>query len=120
MDDDFSTQMVVSASKLAPYSDISTYKTNKIKKKDTLLYKGGNTGASAKVQKLSQQALSKHVLEVDLHIEKLVGSKGALMNSEMLEIQLRKVTQVLTENRNNHGLKIILIHGNGKGVLKNE
>jgi dsDNA-specific endonuclease/ATPase MutS2 len=120
LDDDFSTQMVVSASKLAPYSDISTYKTNKIKKKDTLLYKGANTGASTKVQKLSQQALSKHVLEVDLHIEKLVGSKAALMNSEMLEIQLRKVSQVLTENRNNRGLKIILIHGNGKGVLKNE
>ena len=36
------------------------------------------------------------------------------MNSEMLEIQLRKVSQVLTENRNNRGLKIILIHGNGK------
>jgi dsDNA-specific endonuclease/ATPase MutS2 len=27
---------------------------------------------------------------------------------------------VLTENRNNRGMKIILIHGNGKGVLKNE
>ena len=120
LDDDFSTQMVVSASKLAQYTDISTYKPNKIKKKDTLLYKGANTGASTKVQKLSQQALSKHVLEVDLHIEKLVGSKGALMNSEMLEIQLRKVSQVLIENRNNRGLKIILIHGNGKGVLKNE
>ena len=79
-----------------------------------------NTGASVKVQKLSQQALSKHVLEIDLHIEKLVGRKVTLMNSEMLEIQLRKVTQVLTENRNNRGLKIILIHGNGKGVLKNE
>ena len=120
LDDDFSTQMVVSASNLAPYSDISTYKTNKIKKKDTLLYKGVNTGASVKVQKLSQQALSKHVLEIDLHIEKLVGSKVTLMNSEMLEIQLRKVSQVLTENRNNRGMKIILIHGNGKGVLKNE
>ena len=117
LDDDFSTQMVVSASKLAPYSDIST---NKIKKKDTLLYKGTNMGASAKVQKLSQQALSKHVLEIDLHIEKLVGNKNSLMNSEMLEIQLRKVSQVLTENRNNRGMKIILIHGNGKGVLKNE
>ena len=120
LDDDFSTQMVVSASKLAPYSDISTYKTNKIKKKDTLLYMGANTGASTKVQKLSQQALSKHVLEVDLHIEKLVGNKNSLMNGEMIEIQLRKVNQVLSENRNKRGLKIVFIHGNGKGVLKNE
>lgn len=120
LDDDFSTKMVVSASKLAPYSDISTYKTNKIKKKDTLLYKGTNMCASTKVQKFSQQALSKLVLEVDLHIEKLVGSKRTLINSEMLEIQLQKVTQVLTENRNNRGMKIVLIHGNGKGVLKNE
>lgn len=116
LDDDFSTQMVVSASKLAQYTDISTYKTNKIKKKDTLLYKGNTSNAP----KLSQQSLSKHVLEVDLHIEKLVGNKNSLMNSEMLEIQLRKVSQVLTENRNNRGMKIILIHGNGKGVLKNE
>lgn len=120
LDDDFSTQMIVSASKLAPYTDISTYKPNKIKKKDTLLYKGTNMGASTKVQKLSQQALSKHVLEIDLHIEKLVGSKGTLMNSEMLEIQLRKVNQVLSENRNKRGLKVVLIHGNGKGVLRNE
>ena len=116
LDDDFSTQMVVSASKLAPYTDISTYKPNKIKKKDTLLHKDNASNAP----KLSQQSLSKHVLEVDLHIEKLVGSKNSLMNGEMLEIQLRKVSQVLTENRNNRGMKIILIHGNGKGVLKNE
>jgi dsDNA-specific endonuclease/ATPase MutS2 len=116
LDDDFSTQMVVSASKLAQYTDISTYKPNKIKKKDTLLYKGNTSNAP----KLSQQSLSKHVLEVDLHIEKLVGNKNSLMNGEMLEIQLRKVSQVLTENRNNRGMKIILIHGNGKGVLKNE
>lgn len=116
LDDDFSTQMVVSASKLAPYSDISTYKTNKIKKKDTLLYKGNASNAP----KLSQQSLSKHVLEVDLHIEKLVGNKNSLMNTEMLEIQLRKVNQVLSENRNKRGLKIVFIHGNGKGVLRNE
>lgn len=116
LDDDFSTQMVVSASKLAPYSDISTYKTNKIKKKDTLLYKGNASNAP----KLSQQSLSKHVLEVDLHIEKLVGNKNSFMNGEMLEIQLRKVNQVLSENRNKRGLKIVFIHGNGKGVLKNE
>ena len=116
LDDDFSTQMVVSASKLAPYSDISTYKTNKIKKKDTLLYKGNASNAP----KLSQQSLSKHVLEVDLHIEKLVGNKNSLMNGEMIEIQLRKVNQVLSENRNKRGLKIVFIHGNGKGVLRNE
>ena len=116
LDDDFSTQMVVSASKLAPYSDISTYKTNKIKKKDTLLYKDNASNAP----KLSQQSLSKHVLEVDLHIEKLVGNKNSLMNGEMIEIQLRKVNQVLSENRNKRGLKIVFIHGNGKGVLKNE
>ena len=116
LDDDFSTQMVVSASKLSPYSDISTYKTNKIKKKDTLLYKGNASNAP----KLSQQSLSKHVLEVDLHIEKLVGNKNSLMNGEMIEIQLRKVNQVLSEKRNKRGLKIVFIHGNGKGVLRNE
>ena len=116
LDDDFSTQMVVSASKLAPYTDISTYKPNKIKKKDTLLHKDNASNAP----KLSQQSLSKHVLEVDLHIEKLVGNKNSLINGEMIEIQLRKVNQVLSENRNKRGLKIVFIHGNGKGVLKNE
>ena len=116
LDDDFSTQMVVSASKLALYTDISTYKPNKIKKKDTLLYEGNASNAP----KLSQQSLSKHILEVDLHIEKLVGNKNSLMNGEMIEIQLRKVNQVLSENRNKRGLKIVFIHGNGKGVLRNE
>lgn len=116
LDDDFSTQMVVSASKLAQYTDISTYKPNKIKKKDTLLYKGNTSNAP----KLSQQSLSKHVLEVDLHIEKLVGNKNSLMNGEMIEIQLRKVNQVLSENKNKRGLKVVFIHGNGKGILRNE
>ena len=42
------------------------------------------------------------------------------MNGEMIEIQLRKVNQVLSENRNKRGLKVVFIHGNGKGILRNE
>ena len=70
--------------------------------------------------KLAQQALTKHTLEVDLHIEKLVKNTRGLSNTEMVEIQLRTVKQVLFENRSKKGLKIVFIHGVGKGVLKTE
>ena len=35
-------------------------------------------------------------------------------------MQLAKAKEVLIQNKNKRGLKIILIHGNGKGILRNE
>ena len=111
LDDDFRTQITINKSKVVVSNSLSDYKPNKIKQKDSKI-------SQTKSAKASQQTLSKSVLEVDLHIEKLIASQSSIEN--ILEIQLRKVSQVLSENRNKRGLKIVLIHGNGKGILKNE
>ena len=115
LDDDFKTELTVKPSQLAPYKDLSAYHTAKIKPKENKFQKSASTAP-----KLAQQALTKHTLEVDLHIEKLVKNTSGLSNTEMVEIQLRTVKQVLFENRTKKGLKIVFIHGVGKGVLKNE
>jgi hypothetical protein len=113
LDDDFKTELIVKPLQLAPYKDLSAYNTAKIKPKENKFQKSASTAP-----KLAQQALTKHTLEVDLHIEKLVKNTRGLSNTEMVEIQLRTVKQVLFENRNKKGLKIVFIHGVGKGVLK--
>lgn len=115
LDDDFKTELTVNNTQLAPYMDLSAYNAAKIKPKENKLK---NTSSTA--PKLAQQALNKLTLEVDLHIEKLVKNVQTFTNTDMVEIQLRKVKQVLFENRNKKGLKIVFIHGVGKGVLKNE
>ena len=111
LDDDFSTQTTIHQSKVVISNSLADYKPHKIKQKDSKT-------AQTKSAKASQQTLSKATLEVDLHIEKLINNPSGAEN--ILEIQLRHVSQVLFENRNKRGLKIVLIHGNGKGILKNE
>ena len=111
LDDDFTTQMTIHKSKVVVCNSLSDYRPNKIKQKDSKATK------SAPI-KASQQTISKSVLEVDLHAEKLITNLSGVEN--ILEIQLRKVSQVLSENKTKRGLKIVLIHGNGKGILKKE
>lgn len=59
------------------------------------------------------------LLEVDLHIHELVDSTAGLSNADMLNYQLEKFRQVMEENKNKKGEKIVFIHGKGEGVLKN-
>ncbi|MCH2031874.1 MAG: DNA mismatch repair protein MutS [Tenacibaculum sp.] len=60
------------------------------------------------------------VMEVDLHIEKLVKSKRGMDNYDILSIQMdtakRKVEYCIQKRIS----KIIFIHGVGEGVLKSE
>ena len=60
------------------------------------------------------------VMEVDLHIEKLVKSKRGMDNYDILSIQMdvakRKVEYCIQKKIS----KIIFIHGVGEGVLKSE
>lgn len=114
IDDDFRTEFYVHTSQLAPCSNLHTYKPYGIKPKDITnkIHKASQT------PKLAQQSLNKQPLEVDLHVEKL--QIRNLASEHVLEMQLAKAKEVLIENKNKRGLKIILIHGNGKGILKSE
>lgn len=73
-----------------------------------------------KQHSMFKKAKNEVVMEVDLHIEKLVKSKKGLDNYDILSIQLdvakRKVEYCIQKKIS----KIIFIHGVGEGVLKTE
>lgn len=60
------------------------------------------------------------VLEVDLHIEKLVKSFKHMTNFDILNIQLDTARGQLEFAIKNRIPKMVLIHGMGEGVLKTE
>jgi len=67
-----------------------------------------------------EQALKKSSVEIDLHIEKLVPDYKGLRSSEMLRIQLTECQKSLDLAIATHQQTLIIIHGIGRGVLKNE
>ena len=60
------------------------------------------------------------VLEVDLHIEKLVPSAKGMNNYDILNIQVDTAKRQLDFAIKNRIQKVVLIHGVGEGVLKAE
>jgi len=59
-----------------------------------------------------------NILEVDLHINKLIDSVTGFSNADILNFQMDKFHEVLRDNENNKGKKIVFIHGIGNGTLK--
>lgn len=60
------------------------------------------------------------VLEVDLHIEKLVPSKRGMNNYDILNLQMETAKRQLEFAQKNRIPKVVFIHGVGEGVLKAE
>lgn len=58
--------------------------------------------------------------EIDLHIENLVDSTFGKSNFEIVQIQMRHFKQFYQKSRMQRKSKIIVIHGVGEGVLKEE
>ncbi|GBU08034.1 mannonate oxidoreductase [Bacteroidales bacterium] len=59
------------------------------------------------------------IIEVDLHINHLLDSTVGMSNTDILNVQLDKVREVLEEFKSKKGQKIVFIHGKGEGVLRN-
>ena len=72
-------------------------------------------------RKVKQKPAEKRgeIIVVDLHIQELVDNTRGLSNADMLNLQVDRFRQIMDENINNHGQKIIFIHGKGEGVLRN-
>lgn len=70
------------------------------------------------VQKKSKK--EDFVLEVDLHIEKLVPSKKGMSNYDILNLQLSTAKRQLEFALQKRIPKVVFIHGVGEGVLKAE
>jgi hypothetical protein len=67
-----------------------------------------------------EKKTDKHApLEIDLHINELLDTTAGMEAKDMLDYQLNKFREVLEENKNRKGQKIVFIHGKGDGVLKN-
>ena len=60
------------------------------------------------------------IIEIDLHINELLDTTAGLSNAAMLQCQLDKFHEILNENKNRKGQKIVFIHGKGEGVLRKE
>ena len=58
--------------------------------------------------------------EIDLHIEFLVEKTQLLNQSEILQIQLDVAREEIEKAMNEDQIRLILIHGFGKGILKKE
>jgi len=57
---------------------------------------------------------------VDLHIEHLASKPEALSNTEILDIQMREFERQLDSAIANNQHRLLVIHGIGKGILKNK
>lgn len=71
-----------------------------------------------RIQKIEKKDKNE-IIEVDLHINQLLDSTAGMSNSDMLEYQLKKFNEVMTENLHHKNQKIVFIHGKGDGILKN-
>lgn len=60
------------------------------------------------------------VWEVDLHIEELIDSTRGMSNTEILMKQVAEFRSTFKKAKRNHVHKLVVIHGVGEGVLKNE
>ncbi len=75
---------------------------------------------SDKRKKTFVKSKNEIVMEVDLHIEKLVKSKKGMDNYDILSMQLDTAKRKLEYCIQKKISKIIFIHGVGEGVLKSE
>ncbi len=64
------------------------------------------------------EVLRNGVIEVDLHIDKLVETTTGMNNAAMLQHQLGIFKQTMDSYRAAKGQRIVFIHGKGEGVLR--
>lgn len=64
------------------------------------------------------ETLRNGVIEVDLHIDKLVETTAGMNNASILQHQLGIFKQTMESYRAAKGQKVVFIHGKGEGVLR--
>ena len=69
-------------------------------------------------KKFSHRKDTESLLEVDLHINELLGNTAGMSAADILNYQIDTFRKVMDANLTNHGRKIVFIHGKGEGVLR--
>lgn len=67
-----------------------------------------------------KKKINESIVEIDLHIEKLVVSKKGMSNFDILNLQLETAKRNIELAIKNKIPRIVFIHGVGEGVLKTE
>lgn len=78
---------------------------------------GANMQNGAKVHAMVEDP---HVMEIDLHLHKLVEDEGSLSDGEKLRFQLEFFERRLNTAIRERKRRVIAIHGVGEGVLREE
>ncbi|MCE3295036.1 MAG: hypothetical protein K0R65_750 [Crocinitomicaceae bacterium] len=78
------------------------------------------TRSNYSVQKDRSSAEAKDYWELDLHIESLTDNHRGMSNFEIMKTQMSEFKRFLSKARANGIQKVVVIHGVGEGVLKNE
>ena len=61
-----------------------------------------------------------NVMKVDLHIESIISDYHLMTNTEIINLQVKKCEDVLLKSINSNIQKLVIVHGIGEGVLKQE
>lgn len=64
------------------------------------------------------QKKKSEILEVDLHIDRLLDTTAGMSNADILNHQLDVFRRSMDEHRGKKAFKIVFIHGKGDGVLR--
>ncbi len=68
--------------------------------------------------KVAPKQPNSNVIEIDLHIDKLLDDTTGMENKDMLEYQMDVFHKTLEQYKLRRGQKIVFIHGKGDGVLR--
>ncbi|MGY6649992.1 Smr/MutS family protein [Wenyingzhuangia sp. IMCC45574] len=101
----------IEQSELSKYSDINN---KMLRQKEHLVESPKRSSKKSKQEKYGV------VMEVDLHIEKLVKSISGMQNADILNKQLDTAKHKVEFAIKNRIPKIVFIHGVGEGVLREE
>lgn len=103
--------------KINEFSNLgSMIKSDTLYKKNVDIFPKKNTNAP----KFKSDNHERPIPEFDLHIEKLVKSKGNMTNYDILTLQSETAVRHIEFAIKNRIPKIVFIHGVGEGVLKAE
>ncbi len=73
-----------------------------------------------KVNHTEYLAKGQETWEVDLHIEELIDNHHNMSNAEIMQVQISRLKAFLYQAQTKGVHRMIIIHGRGEGVLKNE
>lgn len=78
-------------------------------------YEDGKNGAAFKIKHRGDD----DIVVIDLHANELLDTTAGMTTADILNYQMKKFRDTLTEYANKKGQKIVFIHGKGEGVLRN-